>query len=555
VPSAGSQLPQGSSPKHYVVVGGSGQATFYPDRNGPPSFFSPNQQAARRLDGLDIYIPSEGELVRANLDNEIILDIGQKGRWFNNRPRGAETERPVYNDNRFKDKDNITWEEAKEDIAKDKQETEEIAARIAQETSKPVKPEDVLWEIVKAMHGLLVEARNSDWSGKKTFFSGKYRVHMSRGTLGRNDVTIIYKDPTDPTVERVLRLNEISIALVRIGIFYKGEPEDNIFRGVGTSMHWDQCYPSSPLQFWEHHIAPWWSPDLGVGPAGSVEPASVTAQPAQAASAGEAGVEAKPATAEVNQSTVIAAVKSSSSGDIITTTALPLMNTTKTLFDTTRDTIRFDSFGLTPYRYGLIIDDTTLKGNEKQLLEFLATRPTSNSKSKFVILINTSKGKQDFIRQWDLPRENVLTMDEFLTLRGFDLSTLESDQQRLVVAAGLLKNQIGQNQPIGVIAGPSVDIASLAEDIQQQKVEGVFISSQQPADVTVTIDDKPTLIKDMVLFEALLADILTKLHSYDHTRQYSIQELVNILPAITSQDFIKAIDSVKRALEEIAKAA
>jgi hypothetical protein len=51
--------------------------------------------------------------------------------------------------------------------------------------------------------------------------------------------------PTERSEYETLRINAFSIALAELGVFQKGEGG------------WDQRYPSSPLQFWNRHIAPY----------------------------------------------------------------------------------------------------------------------------------------------------------------------------------------------------------------------------------------------------------------------------------------------------------
>lgn len=50
---------------------------------------------------------------------------------------------------------------------------------------------------------------------------------------------------TTPSEPETLRINAFSIALAELGVFQKGEGG------------WDQKYPSSPLDFWNRHMAPY----------------------------------------------------------------------------------------------------------------------------------------------------------------------------------------------------------------------------------------------------------------------------------------------------------
>jgi hypothetical protein len=210
-------------------------------------------------------------------------------------------------------------------------------------------------------------------------------------------------------------------------------------------------------------------------------------------------------------------------------------------------------FGHSPYCYGIIIDEAVLRNEEKWIIEFLASRKTSNNKPKFVILINMKDEKESIIDKWGLLQENILSIDKFLEQRGADLSGLGSKQAKVIQAARLLKNRISQSQPIGVIAGPSVDIEKMAHNMQRKNIKGVFISSQQPA--ATRIDRGKTSIITNFMFEALLADILLKLKSYNPAREYTIQELIYNLPPITSMEFMEKIELLKAAIEAISQAA
>jgi len=92
-----------------------------------------------------------------------------------------------------------------------------------------------------------------DERGYYSIENGRYIVSMTRLIFGRPDVLLGYQDPFDPGKQRTLRLNAISIALAKKGIFYKGAPEDNLYQGM-RQLHWDQTYPTSPKDFYENHI-------------------------------------------------------------------------------------------------------------------------------------------------------------------------------------------------------------------------------------------------------------------------------------------------------------
>jgi serine/threonine protein kinase/serine/threonine protein phosphatase PrpC len=244
------------------------------------------------------------------------FSVGEKGVWFLNRPVGADTERPVYNLGEFKGKDKVTWGEASEFIAQDQAELEAIAKEMTAATGQQHSVQDAIDKIADRMEHLLQEGLKADrlshdyhvlvnggfvpitGTFAKWFYTrpawqkyfrygikdvegrlygrgsdhqaapykeifeqtsqrvnilegGRYDVFMSRAFEGQQDVVLYYWDSDGK--KRVLRLNAISIALARMGIFYKGEPADDLFTQRGAK-YWDQAYPSSPRAFYERHM-------------------------------------------------------------------------------------------------------------------------------------------------------------------------------------------------------------------------------------------------------------------------------------------------------------
>ena len=167
--------------------------------------------------------------------------IGQVGHWVLNRPRGAATERPVFNleEGGLRHKDRVQWSEIASYLERDNAELQEIVLRVG------IRREQVLLIILERMRELLVEAlkyRGELVGGVNSFENGKYTVFMSRLFLGRPDVTIKYEVAEGHGAQHTLRLNNISIYLALMGIFYKG------------TGGWDQHYPNSPKEFWQHHV-------------------------------------------------------------------------------------------------------------------------------------------------------------------------------------------------------------------------------------------------------------------------------------------------------------
>jgi len=172
-------------------------------------------------------------------------------------------------------------------------------------------------------------------------------------------------------------------------------------------------------------------------------------------------------------------------------------------------------FGPTPASYGLITYDITLEDKDKELLGSLASRQTFKGTSKFRII---------------------------------SLGKISIEQAMMEISR--IKGEIGP-QPLGIIAGPEIKVEDLAHAIVEAEIEGVFISSQEPADIEVDGEFRT----NFVVFEAMLASLLLKLKAYDPDIAYSVDEIYEILPPITSPEFVEKIEALKRDIDLTAAAA
>jgi len=101
-------------------------------------------------------------IVMAPLSSDESLELGKPGEWFLNRPVGKRTERPVINLPGFRDKDRLTWDEAKEFIERDRKELQQIADIMTKEQGRAVVPQEVLDIIVGRMGDILKEGLSPD---------------------------------------------------------------------------------------------------------------------------------------------------------------------------------------------------------------------------------------------------------------------------------------------------------------------------------------------------------------------------------------------------------
>jgi hypothetical protein len=109
----------------------------------------------------------------------------------------------------------------------------------------------------KREHERLIEElarKKEELESHSTLHGGDYTVCPMRAwtSLFRGNPDCMWyrnssdtQNPTERSEHETLRINALSIALAELGIFQKGEGG------------WDQKYPSSPLQFWNRHIAPY----------------------------------------------------------------------------------------------------------------------------------------------------------------------------------------------------------------------------------------------------------------------------------------------------------
>ena len=169
------------------------------------------------------------------------------------------TEQPVYNLPGLRDKARVKKSEVQQYIDQDWAELGAVARELSRERGVTVTAKEARDIIVERMEELLSRGLTVGNGGE--FEDGRYHVVLTRDSLSnrhpllRRDVMLVFNDPENPTVERILRLNHISIAFARrFGAFYKGPPGDEPFRG--QHAHWDQTYPTSPMNFYKWHIRP-----------------------------------------------------------------------------------------------------------------------------------------------------------------------------------------------------------------------------------------------------------------------------------------------------------
>jgi hypothetical protein len=223
-----------------------------------------------------------------------------------------------------------------------------------------------------------------------------------------------------------------------------------------------------------------------------------------------------------------------------------------------------NSPNISPDRYGLIIYDSTLRGEEKQLIRTLALLKDLRNRSKFEIIVIPSKDGRNLIADWGISGENVKTADSFLEDvykdTGVVLRKAFSGEEVLVIeAANILKTQM----PVGIIAGARIDIEDMAAKIntdrKQNRDRYVFITSQHTADIELNGEMKRSLL----VFEAIFADIMNKLRNYEKIAEEletmplaeKLKMLFEILPAITNPEFIQRIEALKISLEAVKRAA
>jgi len=188
-------------------------------------------------------------------------------------------------------------------------------------------------------------------------------------------------------------------------------------------------------------------------------------------------------------------------------------------------------FGQTPNKYGLIIYDSTLKGDEKEMIETIASLKGSRG-NKFEIVVIPSNDGRNLIKDWKIAGDISFT-----------------EQSNAVETAKILS----KTRPVGVIAGVEADPEAMIIEINAEKRDGkhVFITSQEPA----SIEEDGKTIESFIAFEVIFADIMSKFKTYDANKKYSLAELAVILPAVTSVEFIQMIEALKHTMDELEKAA
>ncbi len=219
---------------------------------------------------------------------------------------------------------------------------------------------------------------------------------------------------------------------------------------------------------------------------------------------------------------------------------------------------------ISPDRYGLIIYDSTLRGEEEQLIRALALLRDLRNRPKFEIIVVPSKDGRNLIADWGISGENVKTAGSFLKNiyknTGIALQKAFSNEEAPVIeVANILKTQM----PVGIIAGARVDIEDMVAKINTDRKQGrdryVFITSQHPADIELNGE----MQRSFLVFEAIFADIINKLRNYEKIVEEletvplaeRLKMLFEILPAITNPGFIQRIEALKISLEAAEQAA
>ncbi|MSR77214.1 MAG: hypothetical protein EXS63_03160, partial [Candidatus Omnitrophica bacterium] len=199
------------------------------------------------VQSLQLIRPEDGQEIDLKLIDEMLNQalFVEKRVKFTNRFKGDESGRSVYNFEPLKDQDTITWQEAEPYLKKDREELEMIARE------QNSTPDQILRLMINRMEELLAQALEADKEQGASFANLKiqspvrtYEIHMVRKSWG-DDVDLIFsKNPQGPGELRSehLRINRFSIALNRMGVFYKG------------NSNFDKSYPSSPLEFWREHM-------------------------------------------------------------------------------------------------------------------------------------------------------------------------------------------------------------------------------------------------------------------------------------------------------------
>ncbi len=226
---------------------------------------------------------------------------------------------------------------------------------------------------------------------------------------------------------------------------------------------------------------------------------------------------------------------------------------------------RFNAiFGETPGQIGLFIDtDTVLTKYDRDTLKQIAGKTTTRGEPKFKVVTLTQAGKRELEEKLGFKPENVTTLDDYLSDRGFNLSEFaETDiTEKLAAAAETMKAQIGARQPVGIAVGRSVTIAGKEINIDVDRLadkvkakEGVFVCSAQLPNTDIRIGSTAISKEKAILFQPMFASLLGAFNGYIENPDGSYPILI-MLPAITDPEFTKRMGELVRNIELIASQA
>jgi len=190
--------------------------------------------------------------------------------------------------------------------------------------------------------------------------------------------------------------------------------------------------------------------------------------------------------------------------------------------------------------FGLIISASTIRPEDISMLNSLADKKSIQERDKFIILLDADTDEMESLRQEGLS-EDIASIDSFLsTIDGAPKSRL----QRLSFASSLLLNQSAMCA--GMILNE--ETARGFEEEPGLLPDKVFIRAQIPV-----IDE--TTNKSIVLLKAMLLDALNIFHGFGSDSDYILERIIDILPPVTSTEFIEFVDGLGRTYEEILRQA
>jgi len=203
-----------------------------------------------------------------------------------------------------------------------------------------------------------------------------------------------------------------------------------------------------------------------------------------------------------------------------------------------------------PDRFGMILESVGYIGDQDREILRLATQKGKTGKSKFFILVGSDEVRESLLTQCDFLRDsNIQTVDEYIGYTETETGKVPLEI-RIAEASRVMRRDVG-SQPIAIVSNSS-HFSNLVSGHLESTDTNTFIICHELSDARYenimlgkeTIPANQAMLLRLVF--AQFMDIISDPSQFD---------IINIIPAITSELFSEKVSDLHQAREAIAAAA